>query len=273
MDTLHRLARRSSVLTVCGSRAYVARTVIVAMILWYGHTIFPVNEPRLPTYWYRAPQTLSGAAGMHRFLWDIHYQPIPGGGGGRGGLPIAAVPHDTVPAPSGPWAPPGRYTVKLTVDGKSYTQALTLNMDPRVTTPALGLAQQFTLSKQLYDGILDAENTLASLRNLRASNAKALAERTGSPACPEPCRGEEIALQTFDQKLAALEGQGGGRGGAADGPDTLNSVIGGLNQLMGLLQGADVPPTTQLVRAVNARRRTLVDLMARWSALRARGGG
>jgi len=39
-------------------------------------------------------QTLSGAAGMHRFLWDIHYQPIPGGGGGRGGLPIAAVPHD-----------------------------------------------------------------------------------------------------------------------------------------------------------------------------------
>ena len=44
------------------------------------------------------------SAGMHRFLWDMHYQPIPGGGGGRGGLPIAAVPHDTVPAPSGPWA-------------------------------------------------------------------------------------------------------------------------------------------------------------------------
>jgi hypothetical protein len=47
-----------------------------------------------------------GDAGMHRFLWDVHYQPIPGGGG-RGGLPIAAVPHDTVPAPTAPWAPPG----------------------------------------------------------------------------------------------------------------------------------------------------------------------
>ena len=54
------------------------------------------NAP-VPTYWYRPVQRLSSAAGMHRFLWDIHYQPIPGGGGGRGGLPIAAVPHDTVP--------------------------------------------------------------------------------------------------------------------------------------------------------------------------------
>ena len=118
----------------------------------------------VPLYWYRAPQTLSASAGLHRFLWDVHYQPIPGGGGGRGGLPIAAVPHDTVPAPSGPWAAPGVYTVKLTVDGKSYTQPLTLKMDPRVTTPALGLTQQFTLSKQLYDGIIEAQKTLDEIR-------------------------------------------------------------------------------------------------------------
>src|SRR6185436_10532347 len=145
---------------------------------------------------------LSGAAGMHRFLWDVHYQPIPGGGGGRGGLPIAAVPHDTVPVPSGPWAPPGQYTVKLTVNGKSYTQPLTLKMDPRVKTPALGLAQQFTLSKQLYDGQVAVQNALAEIRALRAKTA-------GTPV---------------DQKLAALEGGGGGgrggggRGGAPEGP-------------------------------------------------------
>jgi hypothetical protein len=44
-----------------------------------------------------------------------------------------------------------------------------------------------------------------------------------------------------------LEGQtggGGGRGGAPEGPETLTSVIGALNQLMTLLQGADVAPTT-----------------------------
>jgi len=54
-------------------------------------------------------------------MWDVHYQSAPGVGG-RGGLPIAAVPFDTVPVPTAPWAPPGQYTVTLTVNGKSDTQ-------------------------------------------------------------------------------------------------------------------------------------------------------
>jgi hypothetical protein len=202
-------------------------------------------------YWYRAPQTLSGDAGMHRFLWDVHYQPVPGGGGGRGGLPIAAVPHDTVPAPSGPWAPPGQYTVKLTVNGQSYTQPLTLKMDPRVKTPALGLAQQFTLSKQLYDGIIDAQKMLEEVRTARSGSGTASAERTAA--------------------LQALEGQPGGRGAVADGLDTFNSVIGSMNQLMGLLQGADVTPTTQLTAAVAGRRAALAKLKVRWNQLKTAG--
>ena len=37
----------------------------------------------VPLYWYRPRQRLSRAAGMHRFQWDVHYQPLGGGGGGR----------------------------------------------------------------------------------------------------------------------------------------------------------------------------------------------
>jgi hypothetical protein len=141
--------------------------------------------------------------------------------------------------------------LKLAVERQSYTQLLTLKMDPRVKTLALGLTQQFTLSKQLYDGILEVQKALEEIRALRAKAA-------GTP---------------LEQKLAALEGQpaggfGGGRGGAPEGPETLNSITGGLNQLMGLLQGADVTPTTQLVTAVGQRRTALMKLMTQWNVLK-----
>ena len=71
----------------------------------YSSTDVPAPIPELPNapvplYWYRPPQILSASAGMHRFIWDLHYQPLPdaGGGapgGGRGGLPIQAIPHNT----------------------------------------------------------------------------------------------------------------------------------------------------------------------------------
>jgi hypothetical protein len=57
-------------------------------------------DPRtapVPLYWYRPGRSLPATAGMHRWEWDMRYSPIPGGDRGRDGLPIAAVPHDTVP--------------------------------------------------------------------------------------------------------------------------------------------------------------------------------
>jgi photosystem II stability/assembly factor-like uncharacterized protein len=84
----------------------------------------------VPTYWLRPFQPLSAAAGMHRFVWDLHATP-QGNGGGRGGQPpISAIVHDT-PYGLGEWVPPGEYTVKLTVDGHTYNQPLTVKADPR----------------------------------------------------------------------------------------------------------------------------------------------
>jgi len=200
---------------------------------------------------------------LHRFMWDIHYQsaPIPRG---RGELPIAAVPYDTVPEPIAPWAPPGQYVVKLTVDGRSYTQPLTLKMDPRVKTPAPGLAQQFTLSKGLYDDLLSVQKSLDAARAFHA----ALQQRRTTG-------GDAHVLTALEERLTAIEGQpasGRGPGGAgAAGPETLNSLAAGLTQLMRLLQEADVTPTTQLVAAVQKRRVAVAELLRRWQALEREG--
>jgi hypothetical protein len=188
---------------------------------------------------------------MHRVTWDMRYQPLPGGGG-RGGLPIAAIARDTAPIPNSIWAVPGQYRVRLTVDGKAYAQPLTVRMDPRVKTPALGLQRHFALSKALYDDIKSAHSAIQQIRAARGqSNAAA-----------------------FTQRLAELEGasagsgRGGGRGPATAGPDSLTSVAAALNTLMTSLQAADVTPTTQLIAAVTERRAALAKLMAKWKLLR-----
>src|SRR5438874_12059877 len=46
---------------------------------------------------------------------------------------------------------PGKYTLVLTVNGKKYSQPLMVQMDPRVKTSTTDLAEQFRLSKELYD--------------------------------------------------------------------------------------------------------------------------
>jgi hypothetical protein len=69
---------------------------------------------------------VSARAGMHRVYWDLRYQPL-GEGNGRGG---ASVPRRTYPAAAAAWAAPGANVVRLRAGGKSYTQPLTLHMDP-----------------------------------------------------------------------------------------------------------------------------------------------
>ena len=240
----------------------------------------PESAP-VPLYWYRKPLTLKTAAGMHRFLWDMRYQPLEGGGRGRGGLPISATPYNTVPTPNSIWAPPGLYTVKLTVNGQTLQQPLTLRIDPRVKTPAAGLARQFEMSRAMYDGILDAQSALQKMRALRGQIKKAQ-EAAGQAQSPA---GVTEALAAFDKKAATIEagvggtgGPGGGTGGqmgpggpgGAGAPDSLTGIGSSLNSLMNMLQAADVAPTSQLAAAVAERRQALRALLDKWESLKTR---
>jgi photosystem II stability/assembly factor-like uncharacterized protein len=208
----------------------------------------PKDHANVPWYWIRPPQVLSTAPGGHRFLWDMHYTPLAQA---QVAYPIAAVAYDTPPAPTSPWVMPGDYTVKLTVDGKAFTQPLQVVMDPRVKTPREGLAEQFRLSKEMYDGTVRAYAELDRLRGVR-EQVKAIQNPPAAVAA---------ALADFDKQAAALEE------GAAP-PETLNSVAFSLRAVMALLQGADVAPTTQGAAAAADRTRALEEVLQRWDALR-----
>ncbi|HEY9514703.1 MAG TPA: hypothetical protein VIQ74_03405, partial [Gemmatimonadaceae bacterium] len=125
---------------------------------------------RFPLYWPAPPMTIATGKGTHRFSWDLRYQPLGAGEPGGGELDATgAVPHRTYPAVNAPWAPPGVYTVRLTVNGKRYTQPLTLRLDPRVKTPAAALARLKSLSQEMYDGAVAAHAAHTRARALVAA--------------------------------------------------------------------------------------------------------
>ena len=218
----------------------------------------PIEGRNIPDYWIRPPRVLSARGGMHRFVWDLH-GPEPRGV--NVGYPISAVYMNTVKEPAGPWVLPGTYSVKLTVNGKSYTQPLIVRMDPRVKTPMLALVKQHALSVRLAALLKDNADALESLRAIRTRVRDARATAPQGPATE--------ALAEFDRKAAALEGSGGGFFGAGgSGAPTLARLGGELGALYGGLQDVDAAPTTQLLATINEKDTAAKTVIAQWRTLR-----
>ncbi|MGD0299222.1 MAG: YCF48-related protein [Bryobacteraceae bacterium] len=142
----------------------------------------------VPTYWIRPPAIPATAAGLHRFVWDLCYPPPDAV---DHDYPISAIYRDTPRSPMGALALPGEYSVKLTVKGKSYTQPLTVKMDPRVGTPLAGLQQQFALAQrivvlmhQTFEAAQQASAGKAELEGRNRALAALLAMVEGADTAP-----------------------------------------------------------------------------------------
>jgi hypothetical protein len=218
---------------------------------------YPVTE-----YWFRPPQVLVAKAGMQRFVWDLKYAPPPAFGHG---FPISAIYRDTPLNPLGPSVMPGSYTVKLTANGKTLTQHLTVKMDPRVTTPVQDLTTQFTLSLDAYKGMQQTFEAAEQIRKLRAQIKTAIERADRGPLAE--------ALGALDKKAAAIGGEGRGDGGGPGGPiDTRDSNLtrlnGGFSSLLEHLQSADMAPTQPMLTAASELQKNLQKLLMDWETFK-----
>lgn len=252
----------------------------------------------LPLYWPAPPMVISTRAGMHRVWWDMRYSPIgEGGGRGGGGGGGGAVPHRTYPSVNAPWAPPGSYTVRLTVDGKSSTQAITLRLDPRVTTPPAALAQLASLTREMYGGARAAraayDQALALVQQLDAATGndvaafKAAVEAIAPPSGGAGGRGGGAGgrggtVTAVGPVIQVPAGAAGGRGaapaggrgaapaggrGGATGPPTLASVSTEMLSAAMSMQAAEAAPTAREVAACATARANAAKVMAQWTKL------
>ena len=120
----------------------------------------PTKHRPLPLaeHWLPKPAVLEKAPGMHRFVWDLRW--------GRSGEPEADEESASA-TPAGPKVIPGTYHVRLTVDGKVYTQSFGVIMDPRSkATPQL-LAEQLRLASQIFDEAMKAHGVVAQIGSVR----------------------------------------------------------------------------------------------------------
>jgi photosystem II stability/assembly factor-like uncharacterized protein len=204
----------------------------------------------VPTYWARPPRHITTKLGFHRWIWDLHYTPVAAS---REDLPMQAVFEDTAPVNHAPWVLPGAYLVRLTVNGATYEQPLTVKMDPRVKTSSEGLTEQFILSKRVYEALKQSSQSLQELQALRAKSS-----------------GQQALIQKLDE-LAGHKGARFGGGGRLplEGPPTLSKVTTALETLTAVLQDADVAPTSQQKNSVAAQLLETDQLMERWKKLKA----
>jgi hypothetical protein len=208
---------------------------------------------------------------MHRFNWDLHYDPIGTGGGGRGGGDgsSGAVPHRTYTSPGSPWAVPGAYTVRLTVDGKNYTQPITVRLDPRVKLPAATVTQLTTLTKTMYTGARTARSAYLTARALVAS-----LEKAGGDVAAFKAQVEALAPAPPAGGGRGGRGGGGGGGGAPPAPllsptlDATSSML--LSAAMAMQSAERAPSATQVANCTKASAQ-LTDVMKRWTALKTLG--
>jgi hypothetical protein len=207
----------------------------------------PPTPPAFPMYWFKPEAPPSTAAGMHRFIWDVRYSAPPVAQPGYSMFTVAGgdVPRE----PSGPQALPGRYQVRLTVDGKSYTQPFKLTMDPRVKVAAQDLEKQFTLELKLAQTLRQANQAVEDI-HAAAQAGKISADEEKKLAGARRRRGEAEAEGPPGQQPAFAQ------------------VIGNLSQLIVAVDSADAAPTTQESQAAEKTLAQAQALFEQWEALK-----
>src|SRR5262245_48812461 len=209
--------------------------------------------------------------GLNRFIWDMRY------------ADAARFPGMILWAGEtrGPKIAPGNYQVKLTADGKTFTQPFEVKADPRLSSTPADYAKQTELGLKIRDKLTETHNAIIQIRDVRRQIEDLMKRVAGQPSAKvigdagsalnkNLTTVEEALYQTKNQsnqdplnfpirlnnKLAAL---GGVVGSAEAAPtaqsyavyDEVSAAIDAQLQRLTQIMKTDVPAFNQLVRDQN----------------------
>jgi hypothetical protein len=225
--------------------------------------------PPIPDFWVEKPSPLPVASGLNRTNWNLRYDSPPAF---NHSYAINANPGQTPASPEGPLVLPGVYTLTLTVEGKSYTQTVTVKNDPRSPSSIGDLQVQHDLQMKLYHCTREAWEYYRQIADARSSIASLLKANPPSEV--------ETAARAFDGKLAAIGGTtgfgrrfgGGGPPGAGAPPrqPTFTAVNSTAVRQLTTLDSGDMAPTESMQKACTAACSELQTVMKSWDTLKSK---
>ncbi len=219
-----------------------------------GLTEAQIKKLQIPLYWVRLPKALPSSAGMHRWVWNLHY---PAPQSASSGYPISAVPHRTPLAPEGPRALPGDYTVRLIADGKSYSAPLLVKMDPRVKTSPAGLQLMFHMELKLASLMTRSEDALTQARSVRQRLQRLSGQSSDAV---------KASVAALEKKVATLIAAPSSATAAAPAI-TLRHVNDDASNLYANVDAADAAPTAAEVQAMSSVEKEFDQAMERWGEI------
>jgi len=197
---------------------------------------------------------LTTEEGLNRFVWDLRYE-------GATIVPKAPLWGGST---DGPVALPGKYEVRLTVQGKSYTAPLEVVADPRLTTSDADLTKQFDLLIKIRDKVTETDETINQIRSLR-EQIGVVDKHVGGD------QGKAIidAGKALDKKLTAVE-EALIQTKAKSGQDVLNYPVRLNNHLValsGVVGSAETAPTQQSYDVFDLLSKQVDEQLAKWKEI------
>jgi hypothetical protein len=166
----------------------------------------------------------------------------------------------------GPRVVPGSYQVRLTVDGKTFTENFEVKPDPRLTTTSADYAKQLEFGLRIRDKVTETHNAIIQIRDVRKQVDDLLKRVAGQPGF----KTINDSASVLKKKLAAVE-ESLYQTKNQSSQDPLNFPIrlnDKLASLTGVLSSADTAPTEQtyavydeLVVQVDAQLAQLAQIM------------
>ncbi len=199
--------------------------------------------------WVTQPGPPSASLGQHRWVWNLHYA-----------NPVELADDDS----DGVWAPPGRYTVELTVAGKIYRQPLDVLPDPRVRVSPADFQAEFALARQIEQARLQVrgaiKQSVETEAALRAAIPAAAPDRKAVLAASAARLDALVDLSTDSARKAI--------GRPSPSVDGLGDIAERLDKLAVAVDGADGAPTADDISGFAKARQALDAALARSKWLR-----